>query len=123
MEKSVITARSLIWFLPFVTLGAHAATGVVISQVYGGGGNSGAPLTNDFIELHNVSSAPIALDGWSVQYASATGNSWQVTNLSGTLQPGHYYLVQEAIGANTSAMPAITATSIHSICEGISASR
>ena len=101
----MITARSLIWFLPFVTLGAHAATGVVISQVYGGGGNSGAPLTNDFIELHNVSSAPIALDGWSVQYASATGNSWQVTNLSGTLQPGHYYLVQEAIGANTSATP------------------
>ena len=26
---------------------------VVISQVYGGGGNSGATLKNDFIELRN----------------------------------------------------------------------
>ena len=26
---------------------------IVISQVYGGGGNSGATLTNDFIELFN----------------------------------------------------------------------
>jgi hypothetical protein len=30
------------------------ASGVVISQVYGGGGNSGAPLHNDFIELFNA---------------------------------------------------------------------
>ena len=28
-------------------------TDVVISQVYGGGGNAGATLTNDFIELFN----------------------------------------------------------------------
>ena len=26
---------------------------VVISEVYGGGGNTGAPFTNDFIELYN----------------------------------------------------------------------
>jgi predicted extracellular nuclease len=83
----------------------YAATGVVISQVYGGGGNSGAPLANDFIELHNQSTAALPLDGWSVQYASATGNSYQVTRLSGTLPAGGYYLVQEAVGANTSALP------------------
>ena len=32
---------------------APANAAVMISQVYGGGGNSGAPLTNDFVELHN----------------------------------------------------------------------
>jgi DNA/RNA endonuclease G (NUC1)/PKD repeat protein len=71
---------------------------VVISQVYGGGGNSGATLKNDFIELHNRSEAAVSVNGWSVQYASAGGNSWQVTNLTGTIQPGAYYLVQEAAG-------------------------
>src|SRR6201996_2509843 len=65
---------SLAWMASFITFAAHAAGGVVISQVYGGGGNAGAPLSNDFIELHNESTAPLVLDGWSVQYASATGN-------------------------------------------------
>ena len=35
---------------------AHAATladHVVISEIYGGGGNGGAPYKNDFIELYN----------------------------------------------------------------------
>ena len=40
----------------------------------------------------------VELSGWSVQYASAAGSTWQVTTLSGTLQPGYYYLVQEAQG-------------------------
>jgi len=31
--------------------GPLASTGIVISQVYGGGGNSGATFKNDFIEL------------------------------------------------------------------------
>ena len=44
---------------------------LVISQVYGGGGNSGATLKNDFIELFNPGGASVSLAGWSVQYASA----------------------------------------------------
>ncbi len=75
------------------------STGFVISQVYGGGGNSGATLKNDFIELYNGTSADISLVGYSVQYASATGTSWAVTTLSGSIPSGHYYLVQEAQGA------------------------
>ena len=78
----------------------HADAQVVISQVYGGGGNTGATYTNDFIELFNRGAAPVSLNGWSVQYNSATGTgTWQVTNLTNvTLQPGQYYLVQEAQG-------------------------
>jgi uncharacterized protein len=79
---------------------------VVISQVYGGGGNSGATYTNDFVELFNRGAVPVDLSGWSVQYASATGTTWQRTDLAGTVQPGQYYLVQESAGtAGTVSLP------------------
>jgi uncharacterized protein len=71
---------------------------IVISQVYGGGGNSGATLTNDFIELFNRGTVAVNVSTWSVQYASTTGTSWQRTNLSGSIPAGGYYLVQEAAG-------------------------
>ena len=46
-----------------------------------------------------------------MQYASAGGTSWQATNLSGTVQPGHYYLVQEAAGSGgTTNLPTPDAT-------------
>src|ERR1019366_4702711 len=79
------------------------SSGIVISQVYGGGGNSGTTLRNDFIELINRGSTPITVTGWSVQYASATGTAWDRTLLSGAIQPGHYYLIQEAQGNGGSA--------------------
>ena len=80
---------------------------VVISQVYGGGGNSGADYTHDFIELFNRGESPVSLAGWSVQYASATGASWQKTELTGAIQPGRYYLIQQAQGSGgTTPLPA-----------------
>ncbi len=66
---------------------------IVISQVYGGGGNSGATYRNDFIELHNTTDVPLSVDGWSVQYASSAGTSWTPTSLTGTIPAGGYYLV------------------------------
>ena len=90
---------------------AAATNDIVISQVYGGGGNSGATLKNDFIELFNRGTAAVPLAGWSVQYAAAAGTSWQVTNLTGSIAPGHYYLVQEAQGSGgTTNLPAADAT-------------
>ena len=74
-------------------------TGVVISEVYGGGGNSGATIKNDFIELYNSTAGSVNLTGWSVQYASSAGTTWQVTALTGSIAPGKNYLVQEAPGA------------------------
>jgi predicted extracellular nuclease len=49
---------------------------VLINEVYGGGGNSGATYTHDFVELVNVSSAPVSLDGWTLQYAAAGGDKF-----------------------------------------------
>jgi len=88
---------------------AHVQQGLsadlVISQVYGGGGNSGAPYTNDYVELFNRGSAAVSLAGLSIQYASAGG----IVSYSNTLvlpsvsvAPGHYYLIQFAAGSTTS---------------------
>ena len=105
------TPRPLFVALLFAGLAsapAHAASDLVISQVYGGGGNSGATLTHDFIELFNRGATPIELAGHSVQYASANGPTWQVTTLpSVTLQPGQFFLIQQAKGSGGSqALPA-----------------
>lgn len=75
------------------------AAGLVISQVYGGGGNSGSTYKNDFIELFNSGNVALNLAGYSVQYASTTGSSWALTGLTSfSLNPGQYYLIQEAFG-------------------------
>jgi predicted extracellular nuclease len=91
---------------------AAVSPNVVISQVYGGGGNSGATYQTDFIELYNRGAAPQSLNGWSVQYTSATGtglfggSSTLLTPLPPiSLGPGQYLLVQEAFGAGCGGFP------------------
>ncbi|KUJ38630.1 endonuclease [Streptomyces sp. NRRL F-5122] len=99
--------------LPF-TAQAAPSSDAAISEVYGGGGNSGASYTNDFIELGNGATAPFDLSGWSVQYLpgspSAT-SKWQVTPLAGAIPAGGTYLVQEAKGsAGDTPLPSPDAT-------------
>jgi len=86
---------------------AQIAGHVVISEVYGSGGNSGAVYRNDFVELYNPTYFTVALAGWSVQYASATGTgSWHASLLGGHILPFGYYLVQLAGGTTGAALPA-----------------
>ncbi|WP_201292576.1 ExeM/NucH family extracellular endonuclease [Cellulomonas citrea] len=85
---------------------AAVSTGspVVINEIYGAGGNSGSTLTHDFIELANVSDAPVDVSTWSVQYASSAGTSWSgVVPLTGSIPAHSTYLVQAAsqTGAST----------------------
>ncbi|MFI1735090.1 lamin tail domain-containing protein [Streptomyces acidicola] len=99
--------------LPFAAEAAPSSD-AVISEVYGGGGNSGASLTHDFIELGNAGNASFDLSGWSVQYLSGSPTStskWQVTPLSGVVPAGGKYLIQEAKGAGgDTALPTADAT-------------
>ena len=83
-----------------------------ISQVYGGGGNTGAIYKNDFIEIFNAGSASASVSGMSVQYAATDGTSWAATNLPNiTLQSGQYLLIQEAAGTGgTTNLPTPDAT-------------
>ncbi|MGE9807882.1 ExeM/NucH family extracellular endonuclease [Janibacter sp. G1551] len=76
-----------------------AATHVIITEAYGGAGNSGATLTNDFVELNNPTGAPISLDGYTVQYFSASGNLGNTCSLTGTsIAAGSSFLIQQAKG-------------------------
>ena len=80
---------------------------LVISQVYAGGGNSGAQFTNDFVELFNQGNTTVdfAATPYSIQYAGATANfgSNKVDLTSGTMDPGKYFLVQLSSGGATGA--------------------
>ena len=99
------------------------STTVVISQVYGGGGSTNTSVTYnaDYVELFNLSASPIKLDGFAIQYGSATGTSSTsavATIPSGTtLQPGQYYLIAAAAdnstykGANLPVTPDLTSKS------------
>jgi hypothetical protein len=88
-----------------------ASADLVVSQVYAGGGNSGATYANDYVELFNRGSAGVDVSGWTVQYATASGTSWSPTTLAGTIAPGRHYLVQLAsAGSNGAALPTADAT-------------
>jgi uncharacterized protein (TIGR03437 family) len=88
---------------------------LVLSQVYGGGGNTGALFTNDFVEIFNRGATTIsfAATPYSVQYAGATASfgSSKVDLTSGTMAPGQYFLVRlSSGGANGSPLPTPDAT-------------
>ena len=88
-----------------------ASPDVVVSQVFAGGGNAGAPFQNDFVELFNRGSTTIDVSGWTIQYASAAGTTWQATALTGSIAPGRHYLVQLASAAAVgAALPTPDAT-------------
>jgi hypothetical protein len=79
---------------------------VVVGEVFAAGGNSGAAYANDYVELFNRGASAVAVDGWSLQYASAASTSWQATALSGSIPAGGRYLVQLASGGtNGAALP------------------
>lgn len=77
---------------------------VVISQLYPGGGTTGATYKSDFIELYNRGGVDISLDGWSLQRTSATGGWGLVSNpeqfmaLSGVIKANSFLLITMAPG-------------------------
>jgi uncharacterized protein len=87
------------------------AGSIVIGQLYASGGNSGAAYANDYVELFNRGTGSVAIDGWTLQYASAASATWSTTALSGTIPAGGRYLVQLASGGtNGAAIPTADAT-------------
>ncbi|GAA3644997.1 ExeM/NucH family extracellular endonuclease [Microbacterium marinilacus] len=107
IASAALATGCLAALAPAAALAAPDGQGVVISEVYGGGGNSGAVYTHDFVELYNPTDEPVALDGLGLEYRSATGGSGGVTALTGTIAPGGHFLVQQAKGSGgTTALPA-----------------
>lgn len=101
---------------PGLTTSAQAAVvapgKIQINEVYGGGGNSGAELTHDFVELTNSSDTDVDISGWTLNYASATGSFGSSSmTLSGTVPAGGTFLVQLAQGnGGSTALPGADAT-------------
>ncbi|WP_197429817.1 ExeM/NucH family extracellular endonuclease [Auraticoccus cholistanensis] len=83
-------------------LAAPEGDEVVISEVYGGGGNSGSVYSNDFVELYNPTGEAVTVDGWSLEYFSAAGGSGGSVTLQGSVPAGGHYLVQLAAGSQPS---------------------
>lgn len=90
------------WLTPGLIPRTQAAIAdhVVISEIYGGGGNSNATYTQDYVVLYNPTDEVVQLDGWSIQYASASGTFNNRAALSGSIQPHGYYLIVLARGGN-----------------------
>src|SRR5436190_844753 len=106
----VVLSLLLALVVAAVPAAVGASSDVVVSQLYAGGGNSGATYTNDFVELFNPGSTSVDLSSWTIQYASTAGTSWQPTPLTGSIGPGHYYLVQLGSTAATRAAAGCTDT-------------
>ncbi len=116
-RTAVLATAAATGVVPLValTVPADAATdgtGVVISEVYGGGGGATATFRNDYIELHNPTGQAVSLSGKSVQYRSSngTGNPSGITALSGSIPAGGYYLVAEGGGTAGEPLPTPDAT-------------
>ena len=98
-----------LYTLAAVLIAVASQAQVVISQVYGGGGNAGATLTHDYVELFNKGTVSVTLSGYTLQYASPTG-AFGASNLQTlpdiTILPGQYFLIQESQGTGgTTALP------------------
>ena len=96
---------------------AIGSTNVVIAEFYGGGGNSSAPYKKDYAVLFNLSSSSVSLGTWSIQYASATGTTWNnKVNLSGSILPYRFFLVglsNEGANGVSLTSPDVNSTSIN----------
>ncbi|HET7069426.1 MAG TPA: ExeM/NucH family extracellular endonuclease [Nocardioides sp.] len=84
--------------------------GLVINEVYGGGGNSGAAFDRDFVELRNTGTSTVSLGGLSLQYRSS-GSTSESTNVfalpSVDVPPGRTYVVAGAMGTNNPPAPTL----------------
>src|ERR671914_1290004 len=102
LRRLLAAAMAASALLALPAAASAASPDLVVSQVYGGGGNTDASYSHDFVELFNRGQADVSLAGRSIQYASATGTgnfgtSAQITELPAlTLRSGEYLLVQEA---------------------------
>jgi len=108
---AVSASALLVTALAVATPAVAAGGSVLVSEVYGGGGNSGATWRSDFVELSNPTASAVDLTGWQVAYFSAGGGAGGSTTLSGSIAPMHTFLVRESTGAGgTTDLPTPDAT-------------
>lgn len=77
---------------------------VRISQIYVAGGKTDSAFNKNYIELHNVSNVDVDLSGYSLQYSPDDSGGWKLGELSGTIPPGRYFLVESPASGNVGAV-------------------
>ena len=84
-----------------------AGTSLVISEVYGAGGNGGATYNADFVELYNPTDAAISVVGDYIHYRSVNdGSGGTPQALTGSVPAhGHYLIQMGSAGTTGSALP------------------
>jgi 5'-nucleotidase len=83
-----------------------AGTGLVISEVYGAGGNSGATYNADYVELYNPPDAAISVANDYIHYRSAAGGSGGTpAQLTGSVPAHGHYLIQMGAASTTQGIP------------------
>lgn len=88
-------------------------SGVVISQIFGGGGGATSTYNADYVELHNNSLTDQNISGCKIMYGSSAGNLGSATgNIftfpAGTIIPsGGYLLVATAAGVGLANLPLV----------------
>src|SRR3954469_24956249 len=102
MLTRIVARRTLAVSVSLLLLGMSSRAGLaqnnthaIISQVYAAGGNNGAVLNADYVELFNPTGNTLTLSNYSIQYASAGGASISTVTVlpaTVTLAPGQYYL-------------------------------
>ena len=125
--RCVALVLPVLWFAA-VSQSHAASSTVVISQVYTAGGNSGAAFNADYVELFNLSGAPVNITGWSLQYFSATASTTStpvISPVTGTviLQPGQRYLIQATPGTVGTALPNAADQTSSNLAMGAAAGR
>ncbi len=93
-----------------VTVTRSLTDHLVISEVYGGAGNSGATYSSDYVELFNPTAADIYMSNWSIQYASPSGTTWTANTISGTVKAKGYFLIKLLTSTGVSTVPTPDAT-------------
>jgi 5'-nucleotidase len=119
---SALAIAGLSVALPAAPANATGSTGLVISEVYGAGGGTGASYTNDYIELYNPTDAAIPLTGLKIYYGSASrasgANLTNTTTLSGSVGAHGHFLIQQSGGATGAPLPTADATGTISMAGG-----
>ncbi|MDO5018726.1 MAG: cell wall-binding repeat-containing protein [Lagierella massiliensis] len=105
VSSFMLALMMILTFLPVNNVQAEEkGPKVIIYEVYGGGGNSKAIFKNDYVVLKNIGDETQNLEGWSIQYASATKSFNSKTLLKGEIKPNEFYLIKEAEGSNIDAL-------------------
>ncbi|HLF15668.1 MAG TPA: lamin tail domain-containing protein, partial [Bacteroidota bacterium] len=96
-----VIAAFVLWYVSPTPALCQSAPHVVISEIYGGGGNSGALYTHDFIEIHNPTGSDVVMNDWSVQYqgGGGTGVFTSVAGFSGIIRSHGFFLIQANPGS------------------------